>query len=641
MALMDGRPRTEFNIIDDSQLGGSFVTGATLVIGETERGRFNSPTLVKNWDDFVTYFGGLPANWKTEKDTDFPIYAKQVLDYGVPLVVSRIEHYSDITNINSGTSTKASALVAGITFDAIQAGDFAASVIISDAVSGLADTFDITLVVDGASRAGATVRDIPKVIGTVEADKIEQALTLIRPQAGTIDMESGVTSTPVLANSTNAAFATFTEVSGAYTIDADSAISEAYSASFTVTKGQKIKLTYANVSGSATGYSVRLVTANDGTGNVVSDTQPLSSGVIIQSLETTTVYISLITTAAAGALGFDTLLQEEVFTSVTTALSGGNYDVTSITDADYIGNSNAGNGIHAFDETEGVRRIAIPHKANNTLDVALEAYVEGRKPEMRAILRVPLGLTNGNAFVQYRNGTGAYAGNTKIDNHLCSMTCGYVYALDPVTNIRTLYSEISQVLAQKGLRELTTLAYRAAAGKDYPLTKTSGVGVNLGTAGKKLEADAVANAGLNPVIVNKTFGNIIGDINTLQVEKSLLSQEQISELMVDIYYNVKAVTDSYLVGGINDIETWQAIYRENFNYFESLIANRAIRAYVYNGDQDATSVTQGVSVNTDLNAIDNGEYKFNIIVYPTSALRYITVNVSVVNGVTAVELGII
>lgn len=639
--LTTGRPRTEFTLTDASSFGNTSLVGATLVAGETERGKFNTPLLCKNWSDFQTNFGGLSGNWNVDKNVDFPTYAKQVLDYGVPLVVSRIEHYSDITDNTSGTSTFSTATVAGIVFTALEAGDFAGSVTISDAISGTADLFDISVVVDGFDRKSATVRDIPKVITSVEIAKIEAALDIVTAAAGTINMDSGVTTTPVLSNSASAAFDTFTETTGTYALDANSVISEAFSAStINVVKGQKLKFTFDNATGSNAGYSIRLATTNDGLGNVVSDTVDFNGDSLVTVSETTTVYINIVTDATAGALGFDTLAQEEIYTSANTDLAGGNYDVASIVNTDYIGNATAGNGIHAFDDFEGVRRIAIMQRASNTLDIALSNYVENRKFEMRAILRVPLGLTTGYAFEQYRQGTGAYAGNVAIDNHLCSMTCGYIIASDPITNISTTYSEIAQVLAMKGLREINAEAYNAAAGSKYVLTKTTGVGVNLGAAGKKDEADAVDIAGLNPVITHKQFGQVIWGNNTLQKEDSLLKHENISELVVDIFYNIKAVTDKYLLSYPNDIETWGAIYNENYNYLETLITNRAIWAYDYQGDQDVSSITDA-AINDDTDAIDNGEYKIKLVIYPKSALKYVLMDITVVNGVTAVELGLI
>lgn len=90
-----------FNVTDNTATTPSNVAGVCAVIGITERGALATPKLVRNWAEYQREFGGLVSY------SNFPLYCKLCLDGGAPLLVSRIDHYTDPTDAGTFTMMRA------------------------------------------------------------------------------------------------------------------------------------------------------------------------------------------------------------------------------------------------------------------------------------------------------------------------------------------------------------------------------------------------------------------------------------------------------------------------------------------------------------------------------------------------------
>lgn len=71
--------------LNNTPLSGVAATQPIALIGVTEFGATNTPTLVYSWSDFVSKFGGLMDG------NDFPLYCKLALEEGITLLITRVE----------------------------------------------------------------------------------------------------------------------------------------------------------------------------------------------------------------------------------------------------------------------------------------------------------------------------------------------------------------------------------------------------------------------------------------------------------------------------------------------------------------------------------------------------------------------
>ena len=97
-----GLPRVILTETDLSQYVDTLLKGVSCVAGITEKGVIGDPQLISSELQYERIFGG------ELKNSDFPLIAKRALSYGAVLWISRIAHYSDITDKSTLTAKKAS-----------------------------------------------------------------------------------------------------------------------------------------------------------------------------------------------------------------------------------------------------------------------------------------------------------------------------------------------------------------------------------------------------------------------------------------------------------------------------------------------------------------------------------------------------
>ncbi len=99
--MASGLPRVTLTETDLSQFVDNPQTGISCVEGITEKGPVNKPQLISSAIQFERIFGG------ELKTSDFPLIVKRALSYGAVLWISRIAHYTDITDASSLTALNA------------------------------------------------------------------------------------------------------------------------------------------------------------------------------------------------------------------------------------------------------------------------------------------------------------------------------------------------------------------------------------------------------------------------------------------------------------------------------------------------------------------------------------------------------
>ncbi len=305
---------------------------------------------------------------------------------------------------------------------------------------------------------------------------------------------------------------------------------------------------------------------------------------------------------------------------------------------DYIGSSTDQTGIHAFDEATDFIRIACPEIADPLLDAYLVQYVINRG-DCRAWLRPPMEI-DGLTAIDYRKGTGAYDHNA-IDTWRASMVYGDLDVtvpsfLDPRVNIRKTIQGLTEVLANASLKDKNFYNWFATAGAERgKIPNNNGVIYNLGTSARSLEFDRVDKAGINAIIKDQDFGTVYWGNGTLQLERTLLSFENVAELLIYLSRVINPIAKSKLFDP-NDPITWINIYRRVEAVMQFVIDNRGVYGYEYQGDQFVTDVTK-VVVNTTSN-LDAGQYVFHLFIKPIPAMKYVAIKTIVTNSGASFEL---
>ncbi|MBR0203777.1 MAG: hypothetical protein IJQ56_05355 [Synergistaceae bacterium] len=95
-----GLPRAIVTETDLSYYVDTMLKGISCVAGLTEKGPVGVPQLISSEQQFERIYGGNIAN------SDFPLLAKRALSYGAVLWVSRIAHYTDVTDKSTLTAAK-------------------------------------------------------------------------------------------------------------------------------------------------------------------------------------------------------------------------------------------------------------------------------------------------------------------------------------------------------------------------------------------------------------------------------------------------------------------------------------------------------------------------------------------------------
>jgi hypothetical protein len=320
----------------------------------------------------------------------------------------------------------------------------------------------------------------------------------------------------------------------------------------------------------------------------------------------------------------------------------GGTDDYNFTPTDIEGDATALTGLHVFDMANDFVRISVPEFAQNGIDLILKDYVEVRNDCM-FVVRVPSGISN-EAAVEYRNCTGAYVGGTKLDTYMGIMTMNDIEVVDEYDNTTKMIPTLPDILALMTKKDGTFGAWWSFSGLQNNcgiIRATTGVNpaYNLLAATRAADAQWAAQNELNYVgnrvntegqQVTVSWGN-----SSLQTANTLLKFAHVAELVTYIKRVVKPRMDLRLFLP-NDIETWKDMYRDIKALMDALVSGRAIRAYEYQGDQTVDRI-EDVSINS-LADIDNGIYKFRLIIWPTTKMEQIDLTLTIVNNVVGVEL---
>ncbi|CAB4185173.1 Tail sheath protein, subtilisin-like domain containing protein [uncultured Caudovirales phage] len=631
MAL-NGLAKTEINIQDLSVIISGGLSGVIGVLGVTERGIVGKPVLIGSWLDFTREFGGLLTT------SDFPLLCRRTLESGGLLKVCRAGHYTNLADKNTLTGVKASVSITQSSVSATAATDTLTvtvpgatgeivTVQVNEAGAGIVSLGTYTVIAaDTATLVATGLRAaINANTGTTGYSAAGSGVAVI-VSAPAADGAAANAYTPLLSAPTAAGtWGTATFAGGVSALTAHTFVATAKAV------GPGYNGTILKITAPTNGTGVDLEVSLPGYPDLTETTKNFPTVPLTNDLNLFNQRSKLID--LSGFTG--TLCPRPLVT-----LISGVQNVAEITTVDYIGDVAGQTGIRAFDGSPDITKIAVPEKAINALDVALANYAVSRG-DVIAVLRTPVGL-DGLGVQDYREATGAYSG-TAVDTWQACMTTGGLTVLHPTNLVKQDIPEIADVLAAFSKKDNTSPVWFSAAGPKRGRIKNAlGVVYDFGSAARQLQADNIANRGVNPVIKHNDFGVVFWGNRTMQKANTMLSYLNVAELFIFLKRNIKPLVESEAFDP-NDIETWKAIYRKVYVLLELMNDNRAFQSsktqkgYLYQGDQDIDDVSQA-TINTP-NDIDAGIYRFRLFIKPVNATQFFGITATITNsGVDFAEL---
>lgn len=269
---------------------------------------------------------------------------------------------------------------------------------------------------------------------------------------------------------------------------------------------------------------------------------------------------------------------------------------------DLIGSSVSATGLYSFDEyDEALQIFYLLDSVPDTVHTAANAYVTTRE-DMQYWLYLSKDAITKDAMVIERTTLGI---NSKYTNIFGT----YIKVADPVTGIPVEQHALADIagLAANSDKNFGT-HYSFSGNKRGVLRNVLGVVLNFGTNGRFNDLNELANRQINTVI-NRDSQIKLWNSYTSLIENS---QEQFIGVVrgtITIKKALRPLLEDYLEEP-NDMRSWKLMYYQVKPFLDNLVEKRALHSYRWEGDQDATSLSD-LKINKPED-ISMGKYKVRL-----------------------------
>lgn len=334
--------------------------------------------------------------------------------------------------------------------------------------------------------------------------------------------------------------------------------------------------------------------------------------------------------AAVAATGTITLAAEPVVIDNPAVigpvpLAGGADGLAGLDDDDWIGDSAAGTGLHAFNDIDDAFGVGNPEAPSPTVIAAGIAYCENREDMVYYCEPGPTVLDAPEAL-KFRRGEAPYD-HSAFNSSYGAMYFGRPKVRSPKTNSIIDISTIGDVFGVLAYNDSKAEAWFAPAGfQRGRLLNTLGVHYNVGTPARKAELDSLSNNQINSIVDFPEDGSMIYDEQTLQRLPSALQSLHIRRLLIYMRKSLKKVNKIHLFEP-NDPITWRKVFNLIDPFMADLQSRRAFYEYRIQCDQDAVSINDAI-LNTP-EKIDQGIFTCRIFIKPTRSLRYFGIEAAI------------
>lgn len=610
-------PHIKFNIVNLSFSVANILRGISGVQGVTLRGPFAKPSeLITTWAQFVKMYGGYINN------SDFPLLCKRALDRGAQLRVSRVGHYSSVSDATTLDAVKASITKPWkITFSAALVTSNVYNLNINSVAIApvtFATDNDTTLqAIATAIETSAFVQDayVVPVSGGVTNDRV----IIVYPTTNTALAFTGSLVTLGASQATT----TITDIDNIATVNGVELFGVApkyHGADY-----DNLTMVISTASnGNAAYFNLSIIHANE------SALQEDYFNLTIAGNPNIANSTYLNDVKVASAL-FDFTYLDLSGTSGSLRPADGIYyfglgsDGTAPSVTDYSGDSAGQTGLYAFDSVDDMLQICAPEMSSTTLHIAGSAYAAARKD-----LVYFAHLSNANNTQSLLVADRATVGS---DSYYTAFFAGGLKITDPVSGLVKEISELGDILGVAAYND-SFGEWLSMAGTNRGLILNAlGVVNNFGTNARYNDLNVLANRQINMVVASG--GNIYLNGNYSGVlSNSKLSFLSAVRFLIYLQKSLTPTLKRYLQEPA-DIPTFKALFREVEPFLNQLVTDRALYSYRWDGDQDVKKIEDVIVNNpTDL---DNGKYRVRLYLKIVPSLQEITVDLVSTSTSTSLE----
>lgn len=301
--------------------------------------------------------------------------------------------------------------------------------------------------------------------------------------------------------------------------------------------------------------------------------------------------------------------------NITKQFEGGD-DGTVPGNQDYIGDSAARNGFHAFDAYDDSYNLAVFDNTSDDVLIYGAAYADARK-DIVFFLELPYTIRDKTAMLAKRN-------TLNVDNEFAYIFGGGLKTKDPITGQPKEILGMADVLALENYTSRNFGPWYSFAGNNRGvITNALGVINNFGAAGNYKDLNDLANQQINMVINRDKSIKLWGNFSA-QVANTQQSQLSIVRLIIFLKKSLRPTLEGFLEEP-NDIPTWKRIYYTVKPFMDSMVTQRALYSYDWQGDQFADGL-DSLQIN-DKTDVGMGKYKILLPIKAIPSLQEINVNI--------------
>lgn len=206
----------------------------------------------------------------------------------------------------------------------------------------------------------------------------------------------------------------------------------------------------------------------------------------------------------------------------------------------------------------------------------------------------------------------------------------WVNAWSPEDNAVVQGSVLTDVMSVFSYGDtITGNKYRAPAGSTRGLIpNVESFAFNMLSPAEGVNADLLVQAGINIVGDHKSFGPVVWGAQTMNQKNSALDAINVRRMLFWLRDQFQPIFDGELFEPMDPL-SWLNAYNQAKPILQSLVAARAISAWQYTGDQNASTIA-AATYNKPLD-LANGLYKALINLVPTGYISAINFTVEVNN----------
>lgn len=577
-------------------------TSACGVLGITEKGPINKPTLVTSWEQFVRKFGSYIAD-------GYLAYAARAFfdNGGQVLYVNRIAHYADPADTATLAAKKSSATLSGrngaaatlatgspgtdrIVWTAKTPGTAGNAITIALAVSGndtplsvevTGQAITVNLATDSEGSATSTASQVvDAVTGSTEASALVQATS---------------TDSGVVAPAASTHLAGGQDPQDTLKVNAIDEGKWGDALSVQIQDGAQDPASEFDLAVRLKGETVEVFRNLS-----MDESKPNHVEIAINEVSEFITVDDLSMTANAAlyrpAAG--------IF-----ALAAGDDGVTGMTDADYVGDPSQHTGFCAFDEIDALNILLVPGVTTAQVISAGIAYAESRR-DVLFIAEPPIHLEP-LEVIDFRKGKGTYT-HAAFDSSYAALYYPWITISDPLTGKTKLVPPTGAVAGCIARSDQKTDVWYAPAGIDRGRIFNV---LSLAYNTSRGERDALYSEGVNVIASFSDTGINIWGQKTLQSQSSATDRINVRRLMM---YVEEAVSQSarFVVFEPNNSQTWRALIRLITPFLQNIKSKGGFYDFRVQCDEETNTPAM----------IDQNQMVCRVFVKPTRTAEFVELN---------------